>query len=110
MAERRVSRSTMPSSSFPVVSIPSRVRPSAPVSAWRETTGSAAVSAAAMSSGDRPVSSASSDRVGSRPRSAASLPRAARTADPRSFNPRLTFTGPSSRRKRRISPAILGTA
>ena len=34
----------------------------------------------------------------------------ARMAVPRSFSPRLTFTGPSSRRKRRISPAILGTA
>ena len=40
----------------------------------------------------------------------ASLARAARTLIPRSFMPRLTFTGPSSRRKRRISPAILGTA
>ena len=29
---------------------------------------------------------------------------------PRSFSPRLTFTGPSSRRNLRISPAILGTA
>ena len=38
------------------------------------------------------------------------LARAARTLIPRSFMPRLTFTGPSSRRKRRISPAILGTA
>ena len=36
--------------------------------------------------------------------------RAARMLVPRSFSPRLTFTGPSSRRKRRISPAILGTA
>ena len=36
--------------------------------------------------------------------------RAVRMAVPRSFSPRLTFTGPSSRRKRRISPAILGTA
>ena len=35
---------------------------------------------------------------------------AVRMAFPRSFSPRLTFTGPSSRRKRRISPAILGTA
>ena len=34
-----------PSSSFPAVIRPSRVRPSVPVSAWRETTGSMAVDA-----------------------------------------------------------------
>ena len=99
-----------PSSMPPLVSIPSRVSPPSPVSVWREITGSAAVSAAAISSGVRPVASASSDRAGSRPSSPHSRARTPRREMLRSFSPRLTFTAPSSRRNRRISPAILGTA
>ena len=50
------------------------------LSAWRDATASEAVSAAAISSGVRPVSAASSDRVGSRPISATSRRRAPHTA------------------------------
>ena len=57
-----------------------------------------------------PVAADSSDRVGSRPSRWLSSCRVWRRAADRSFSPRLTFTVPSSRRKRRISPAILGTA
>jgi hypothetical protein len=80
--------------------------PALAVSACSDDVGAAARSAAAMSSAVRPVSPASSDRVGSRPRAWHSAPRAAQeraalldgTAD---------LDRPSSRRKRRISPAIL---
>ena len=109
MAARRASRSTTASSMPPSPSTLSRVKPS-PVSIWREATGRLASSAAAISSTDRPVSAASSLRAGSRPSRAESLSRACRMVPARSLRPRLTFTAPSSRRKRRISPAILGTA
>ena len=85
-AARRASRSTMPSSMPSVPSTLSRVRPS-PVSIWREATGRLASSAAAISSGSRPVSAPSSDRVGSRPSRADSLSRAERMAPARSFSP-----------------------
>ena len=109
MAERRDTCSTMLSSMPSVPSTFSRVNPS-PVSIWRETTLSAAVSAAAISSRVSPISSEISLRVGSRPSTVWSLPRAMRMLPARSLMPRLTFTVPSSRRNRRISPAILGTA
>ena len=108
MAVRRATRSTRSSSGE--ATIPSKARPVSPDSAWREVTAAVARSAAAMSSGVRPVAWASSDNVGSRPSWAVSWFRARWMARACSFWPRLTFTGPSSRRKRRISPAILGTA
>ena len=110
MAPRRASFSTTPSSMPSVPRTDSRVKPPSPVSIWREATGRLASSAAAISSVSSPVSSESSERVGSRPSRWVSRSRAVRMAVPRSFTPRLTFTAPSSRRKRRISPAILGTA
>ena len=69
-----------------------------------------AVSAMAISSGVRPVSRASSESWGSRPRLPVSRDRASLMAAARSFSPRLTLIAPSSRRNRRISPAIFGTA
>ena len=64
----------------------------------------------AISSGVHPVSAESSESFGSRP----SLPRRRSRTDqsvcPRSRIVRPTFTAPSSRRNRRISPAIFGTA
>ena len=69
-----------------------------------------AASAVAISSGCRPVSAQSSLTVGSRSSAAISRCRAPLMKAARSLRLRLTFTVPSSRRKRRISPAIFGTA
>ena len=51
-----------------------------------------------------------SESPGSRPDFAVRVSRALRTRSPSSFMDRLTRIIPSSRRKRRISPAIIGTA
>lgn len=69
-----------------------------------------AVSAVAISSTLRPISLESSPTVGSLPNSAVMRLRVILMAADRSFSPLLTFTEPSSRKNRRISPAILGTA
>ena len=110
MAVWRAMRSMSPSSGEAAPTSSSRVPPSSPVWAWREATEAEARSAAAMSSGVSPVSAASSDRTGSRPSLAVRTRRARPMTRACSFRPRLTFTRPSSRRNRRISPAILGTA
>ena len=88
----------------------SREKPSSPVWRWMDSVALVAVSAAAISSGERPSASDSSETVGSRPKSPVRRSRAFLMAAARSLMLRLTLTAPSSRRKRRISPAILGTA
>ena len=72
--------------------------------------GPVAVSAAVISSGSSPVLAASSESVGSRPSVCSRRVRAVRMPCARSLMLRLTLTAPSSRRKRRISPEIFGTA
>ncbi len=63
-----------------------------------------------MSSGWIPVSRAISSSLGSLPSSPCSRALAVLTFIARSFSVLDTFTGPSSRRKRLISPVIMGTA
>ena len=65
---------------------------------------------AATSSQLFPVFFAISPSVGSRPRFSVSFSLAAHTRRDSSFICRLTLIMPSSRRKRRISPIIIGTA
>ena len=85
------------------------VSPSA-VSCCNDSGAAVASSAVAISSALHPVSAASSDSFGSLPNAAHNLCRADQTLCPFSRRVRPTFTGPSSRRNRRISPAIFGTA
>ena len=69
-----------------------------------------AVSAMAISSGEKPVWSDNSWMVGSLPSSVVSLFRTLLTEAACSFRLLETFSVPSSLRKRRISPEIFGTA
>ena len=109
MASRRAMCSTMRSSGLSVPRVDSRVSPSA-VSCCRDSGAPVASSTLAISSGVSPVSSASSDSLGSRPSRCRSRSRAAARACPFSRMLRPTFIAPLSRKKRRISPAIFGTA
>jgi len=108
-ASRSAIFSTMLSSGDSLPSMPSSVSPS-PVSRCKLSGSATASSHWAISSARRPVSSESSESTGSRPSAFLSFSRAAKIIAARSRTVRLTFTAPSSRRKRRISPAIFGTA
>ena len=72
--------------------------------------GVVAARAWATSSGARPMRSATSFTVASRPSSLPSSSRVRPAASPSSFRLRLTFTVPPSRNSRRISPRMTGTA
>ena len=85
-------------------------RPPPDSSRSKEPTATSACSHAAISSTVKPAASASSDTVGERPVLLSSSLWMRRTRTDRSLTALLTLTAPSSRRKRRISPAILGTA
>jgi hypothetical protein len=109
MASRSAMRSMSPSSGDSPPSIPSSVRPS-PVSRCKLSGAATASSHCAISSALNPVSSESSESAGSRPSVFLSFSRAAKIVAACSRMLRLTLIAPSSRRKRRISPAIFGTA
>ena len=109
MASRSAMRSTRVTSGSSARSVDSSVSPSA-VSCCKDSGEMSAMSTAAISSGVMPVSSANWDSLGSYPNRFCSRSRAAHRVCPFSRMVRPTLMGPSSRRKRRISPAILGTA
>ena len=109
MASRSAIRSTKVTSGSAARRVDSSVSPSA-VSCWSDSGETSAKSTAAISSGVMPVSSDSWDSFGSQPRRFCSRSRAAQSVCPFSRMVLPTLMGPSSRRKRRISPAILGTA
>ena len=109
MASRSAMRSMSPSSGDSPPSTPSSVRPS-PVSRCKLSGAATASSHCAISSALNPVSSESSESAGSRPSVFLSFSRAAKIVAACSRMLRLTLIAPSSRRKRRISPAIFGTA
>ena len=88
----------------------SRENPSSPLSNCSEWVGPVAVSAAAMSSGLRPVNSDSSLRLGSLPSFCSSSFLAHFIFCACSFIPLLTFIVPSSLQNLLISPEIFGTA
>ena len=70
----------------------------------------AAPSACAASAGSTPKSSASSPTVGERPSFSANSAAFREARMESSFRERPTFTAPPSRKRRRISPRITGTA
>ena len=109
MASRSAMRSMSPSSGDSPPSIPSSVSP-LPVSRCKLSGAATASSHCAISSALNPVSSESSESAGSRPSVFLSFSRAAKIVAACSRMLRLTLIAPSSRRKRRISPAIFGTA
>ena len=110
MASRRARVSTRAPSSRRSDRMSPRVRSCPGRAASRESVSRGACRASSTSSGCRPVSRHRSDSRGLCPVSRSSRVWTCRRAKARSRRVRLTFTGPSSRRKRRISPAILGTA
>lgn len=97
-------------SSIPSSPTRSPTRPPPDSSRSNESTDTSACSQAATSSTVNPAACANSDTVGDRPFLLSQSLCRRRTRTARSLTARLTLTAPSSRRNRRISPAILGTA